>query len=1124
MIVRERLRGLAARLPPRVRRRLVRLVRRAQAGRPQVSAVVLLTGPEGHARATLDAVRAQPDATLEILPVVMDQRLRPLADTAADEDWRVRPGVVLDGDDRPDDGPDDGSDIWPDDWERARQLGSAAARTPWLLFLSPRQLLLPGAVGTLLTARGTESRVVLGGLEGSAAPWPRTPLLGRLLVPHALWARTVDDGEPDGQTAAVSLLSGGFTEAGDPTLRDDSSPRTRLFERAENPMPALSARVTADRAMLADLEGDADGRSSRAAGALARDLPRFLLAVEHCDQSQWELLRSHAAELAAAAGESGWLSGSVEDRTAAWLAVEDRRDALVEFVAARRFAGGFPTSVQDGVVLAQLDGAPDDVPSSALRLDESASGLRAQVRRMRRKDDELLLEIFAGLRKVDQGGDFPKVAARLLGSGEPLDLPVEVSPDAAVTRWMGEPHQYHDYGVLALRIPLAALSVGSWQLELDMHHSGVRRTGRVAELDGHGSAARSLSIGDRVLRWVRTPEGVELVVTDEQPPAGPGAVVRHFQTAPGRLVLEIDAPSGATTALLAPGQTVPGTRDGDQWVFELTTDPWNLGPAPAPTGGYRLAVTVDGAELPVTLADEVTDRLPFHEVDELHRKAVWRGPRGGLVLRLDPPLGDQEAGPWAQHQLQRSYRAVTEPPDPRLVYFQSFLGQSPTDHPGAIQAELHRVLGERGQTDVRMLWAVMDSSTRVPAGAEPVLLRSREWYDALARAAWVVTNIELDPWFTRREGQEVLETYHGYPSKAMGLAQWRARGRTPTHLRQMLRRTSGAWNNLLTPIPEMDRYYRETYEFEGRIISQGYPRQDALVAPGREERRAATREALGISQHQRAVLYAPTWRDDLATNFRSAQAVLHLAVDRAALALGPDYVILLRGHRFHSPAGHGAQVIDVTGHPEINDLILAADAAVLDYSSLRFDFALTGHPMVFLVPDLKHYTEETRGFLYDFAGLGARSPRRHHHGGRRGAGRPACPRTRVGGAHRRVQRPLQPVGRRSSRRAGGGGVLRTHVGGSAVGCLIVNSRPAASVLLRHGWLGCPRVSRGLAPAVVEGPIAEGEGGGHDVASRAQDAEAAAQWRETTPQAGRPPPAEHGERRGHRQGVPRSLSR
>ena len=76
--------------------------------------------------------------------------------------------------------------------------------------------------------------------------------------------------------------------------------------------------------------------------------------------------------------------------------------------------------------------------------------------------------------------------------------------------------------------------------------------------------------------------------------------------------------------------------------------------------------------------------------------------------------------------------------------------------------------------------------------------------------------------------------------------------------------------------------------------------------------------------------------------------------------------MLMRGHRFHAPSAGGAQVVDVTTYPEINDLLLASDAAVLDYSSLRFDFALTGRPMVFLVPDLRDYTEQTRGFLYPF--------------------------------------------------------------------------------------------------------------------------------------------------------------
>jgi CDP-glycerol glycerophosphotransferase len=79
-------------------------------------------------------------------------------------------------------------------------------------------------------------------------------------------------------------------------------------------------------------------------------------------------------------------------------------------------------------------------------------------------------------------------------------------------------------------------------------------------------------------------------------------------------------------------------------------------------------------------------------------------------------------------------------------------------------------------------------------------------------------------------------------------------------------------------------------------------------------------------------------------------------------------VLLLRGHRFVSATGPGgaSRVLDVTGYPEVNDLILAADVAVLDYSSMRFDVALTGRPMVFLVPDLEDYESTKRGFLYDF--------------------------------------------------------------------------------------------------------------------------------------------------------------
>src|SRR3954447_516103 len=192
--LRQRLGGVVRGVASAARTPAARLVKRARAGSPHVTAVVLLTGAEAAAREAIDAVRDQPDPGLEILAVLLDDRLRPPAEEAVRGDWRVRRVVV-----------------GRDDPGVGRHVGSRAARAPWLVFVSPRQVLLPGAVAALLTAAGSSSTVVLGALEGSIAPWPRTPLLGRLLVPRERWASTSDDAEPDGQTAAVALLTAGFT-------------------------------------------------------------------------------------------------------------------------------------------------------------------------------------------------------------------------------------------------------------------------------------------------------------------------------------------------------------------------------------------------------------------------------------------------------------------------------------------------------------------------------------------------------------------------------------------------------------------------------------------------------------------------------------------------------------------------------------------------------------------------------------------------------------------------------------------------------------------------------------------------------------------------------------------------
>ena len=117
------------------------------------------------------------------------------------------------------------------------------------------------------------------------------------------------------------------------------------------------------------------------------------------------------------------------------------------------------------------------------------------------------------------------------------------------------------------------------------------------------------------------------------------------------------------------------------------------------------------------------------------------------------------------------------------------------------------------------------------------------------------------------------------------------------------------------------------------------------------------------------MLYAPTFRDYLSRD--DNRAVMPTSstsprppAARRRLRLPGPRARVQRAHQ--APRGSPARArIDVTDYPEVSDLYLAADAAVVDYSSLRFDFGVTGKPMIFHVPDLQRY-QDTRGWLFDF--------------------------------------------------------------------------------------------------------------------------------------------------------------
>ena len=237
---------------------------------------------------------------------------------------------------------------------------------------------------------------------------------------------------------------------------------------------------------------------------------------------------------------------------------------------------------------------------------------------------------------------------------------------------------------------------------------------------------------------------------------------------------------------------------------------------------------------------------------------------------------------------------------------------------------------------------------------------------ALESADLIVANSHTDTPWTKRPGALYLQTWHGTPLKRIhNDVLWAPPGR--------LARLDGdiaQWDVLVSPNRVSTPRLRGAFGYTGEVIETGYPRNDVLLSPRRDAIRARVRAELGIPDDATAVLYTPTWRDDAVFAEGGRDFQLALDVDRFQEALGADHVLLLRLHYMLTgrlAALDHPSVRDVSRHPEVSELYLAADAMVTDYSSTMFDFAVTGRPLLFFTYDLADYGERLRGFYFDLA-------------------------------------------------------------------------------------------------------------------------------------------------------------
>ncbi|MGO3152468.1 MAG: CDP-glycerol glycerophosphotransferase family protein [Galactobacter sp.] len=324
----------------------------------------------------------------------------------------------------------------------------------------------------------------------------------------------------------------------------------------------------------------------------------------------------------------------------------------------------------------------------------------------------------------------------------------------------------------------------------------------------------------------------------------------------------------------------------------------------------------------------------------------------------------------------------------RTVVFESFSGRSVAGSPLAVYRAM---VADPRFAEHRFVWSVKDRSTIPTTGpdaaafADPRLTVVKTGSERAARAfatasAWVSCSI-AQPEYYPRKGQTYIQTWHGTPLKRIGLDIIDNTQGTMFSKSEVVDRYREEGNKVTYFLSSSDfttRCFSSAFNLDptsaGPVVRTGNPRNDVLVLD--RDRAAAARRAaradLGLAESARVVLYCPTWRDDRHDARTGYSFDNELDLSRLVDALeedGGDWTVLFRAHYLiDSVEGLQAgdnRIVDVSEVEDINQLYLAADMLVTDYSSAFFDFSLLDRPMVFFMPDLEHYREQLRGFYLD---------------------------------------------------------------------------------------------------------------------------------------------------------------
>ncbi|MBL1230698.1 CDP-glycerol glycerophosphotransferase family protein [Enterococcus sp. BWB1-3] len=314
--------------------------------------------------------------------------------------------------------------------------------------------------------------------------------------------------------------------------------------------------------------------------------------------------------------------------------------------------------------------------------------------------------------------------------------------------------------------------------------------------------------------------------------------------------------------------------------------------------------------------------------------------------------------------------------DDHLVLYESRDGRSITDSPLAIFMKL---AVDPQYNYLKHVWVINEHSKvllqsipeNLRSSVELVLRNSKRYVECLLQAKYLINNSTFPSFFSKRQDQIYINTWHGTPLKSMG---YDIPG-DPSHSQNVVRNLLMT-DYLLTPNAHTTEVFSESYRlkglYPGMILEGGYPRIDLTIGTHRDVLVGELlTEGVKIDPQLPNILYMPTWRGDSVSSPKNnieqtIQEVLHLSD-----FFQGRYNVLLKVHPYvFNQVNQRSELrgVLINDRHDANRILSMTDVLITDFSSVFFDYLVTEKPIIFYAWDQDLYENE-RGMYFDMSEL-----------------------------------------------------------------------------------------------------------------------------------------------------------